>query len=224
MTGPERPPPPITVVVPGRETPAEVMESGPRVRPSPWRDGPPPLPGRSGALLLLVVAVLVAGVLVALDPPVRSPARSVTVADVPSLGLSAQVGLVAEEPFSTLLDVEVVIPPGDPGAGPTPEEPAPQLKLMEVSGRGLAVRLTRAAPPLLLGHLGRFASATERVLHLSAEVVAGDCRTPAAVAPAILLVVQRADGAPDTVEALGDAVTSRALLSLVRRTCRTIGG
>ena len=86
------------------------------------------------------------------------------------------------------------------------------------------MRLTRAAPPLLLGHLGRFASATERVLHLSAEVVADDCRTPAAEAPAILLVVQRADGAPATVEALGDATTSRALLSLVRRTCRTTGG
>ncbi len=221
---PERPPPPITVIVPGRETPADVMELGPRDRPSARRDRPSPVPRRLSALLLLVVAVLASGVLVALDPPVRSPAPQGTVADVPSLGLRAQVGLVAEEPFSAQLVVQVVIPPGDPGARGGTEQPAPQLKLMDVVGKGLAVRLTRAAPPLLLGHLGRFASATERVLHLTAEVVAADCRGRAGAAPAILLVVQRADGTPDTVEAVGDASTSRALLSLLRRTCRTAGG
>lgn len=216
MAGSGRPPPPLSVVVPGGQTATEVLESGPRERPLS-------LPVRLRVLLLAVVAVLSTGVLVAVDHPEPGRPSPAAVDDAPAaLGVSAQVGLVAEEPFSTWLDVAVTISPGDHGADGRAEPRAPQLKLLRVDGEGLAVRLVRRSPPLLLGYLGRFAGATQRVLHLHAEAVVADCR--GRPAPAVRLVVQRADGPLGTVRALGDPSAARALASLVRRTCRLSRG
>lgn len=217
MAGSGRPPPPLTIIVPGRETPAEVLESGPP-------DLLPALPLRLRALLLAVVAVLSTGVLVTLDPPEQERRPPVAADDVPSaLGVSAEVGLVALEPFRAVLDVAVTIAPDDGSPDDSTAQPAPQLKLMDVGGFGLAVRLTLRSPPLLLGYLGRFAGETERVLHLPAEAVVADCQPETGAPPAVLLTVQRTDGLLHTVRARSDPTAHQALASLFRRTCRMSG-
>lgn len=213
MPGSGRPPPPLTLVVPGREATPDLL--GPPDRP------PYDLPLRLRALLLVVVAVLSTGVLVSLERGDPSRPDPVPADDAPAvLGVSAQVGLVALEPFLAVLDVAVTVAPGRSGPEDNAGRAAPRLTLREVGGRGLAVRLLHRSPPLLLGHLGRFAAATERVVHLPAQVVVSDCRSGSAAAPALVLEVQRADGPAHTVLALGDPTTSRALALLVRRTCR----
>lgn len=102
------------------------------------------------------------------------------------------MGLVAEHSLSTVLDVVVTISPGRTGHVDRGEQPAPQLRLQNVTAPGLTVTLTGRTAPLLLDYVGRFASRTERVLSLAAEVVR---------AQAGLAVV-------------------RALDDLVRRSCR----
>lgn len=221
MSGPGRPPPPITIVVPGRgPAPAELLAVGPpQDRPSL-----PTLSTRLRALVLVAVAVLAAGLLAAGDQeePVRRAPVPVD-ASTSYLGVSATAGVLTEQPSSTLLDLVVSISPGAAGHGDSAVQPAQQLRLQGISARGFSVRLTRRAAPLLLDYVGRFARSSEHVLHLPTEVVA-DCTAGDAGQATILLAVRVTGGPVGAVRVQGSAAVARALDDLVQRSCgRTRG-
>lgn len=81
MAGVGRPPPPITLVVPGREAPAELLAVAPPSRPL--------LPARLRPLLLAVAATLGAGVLVAIDQQAAARPALVPVEASPPFSASA---------------------------------------------------------------------------------------------------------------------------------------
>ena len=221
MPGSGRPPPPITIVIPGRgQASAELLAAG----PSPARPPLPPLATRLRALAAVAVAVLGAGLLVARDQqqPVQ-PAPVAVDASTAYLGVSATAVVVTEQPFSTVLDLVVSIAPGGAGPGDSTVQPAQQLRLQGISARGFAVRLTRRAAPLVLDYVGQFARDTEHVLHLPTEVVA-DCTVEEGGPGTILLAVRVTGGPVGAVRVQGDPSVVRALDDLVRRSCRRTGG
>ncbi len=218
MPGSGRPPPPITIVIPGRgQATAELLAAA---APPPR----PPLSTQLRALVLVVVVVLGAGLLVAghQQVPFR-PAPVPVDASTTYLGVSATADVLSEEAFSTVLDLVVSIAPGGAGRGDSTVEPAQQLRLQDVSARGFTLRLTRRAAPLLLDYVGRFARVTEQVLHLPVEVVA-DCTVEEERRSPILLTVRVTGGPVGAVWVQENPSVVRALDELVRRTCRRTGG
>lgn len=235
MPAPGRPPPPITVVVPGRgPVPAELLAVGP---PPERRPG---LPGRLRALLVTVLLVLGAGVMVAVDQRAdRSDTRgaevsgevpaasgAVAVGDFPGLRSTTQV--VVEQTLAVQLLLEVRI-----SAGPAPavhergSTRAVQVRLLQVGAEGFDVRLLQRPPPVLLGYVGRFGGGLEQVVRLSAEVVVAECAVAVAAPRRIRLDLRRGDrgeGPAGSVLVQSSAETVRALDELVRRSCRRPGG
>ncbi len=204
-------------MIPGRgAAPSELLAVGP--------PAPRPARGRSatGLLSWAVAGVLGAGVLVAVDQRQQpGPAPVPVVAQTSSLyGVTGQVGLIDEQPLVTLLDLVVTVVPGETGREDSTTRPAAQLQLIDVTARGFVVRLPRRTAPLLLGYVGRFASGTQRVLTLSAEVSVVDCSVEVGAQRTLSLVVQRGNGPVGSVRVRGDEAVVRSLDDLVRRSCR----
>lgn len=185
--------------------------------PAPRR---PPLPARLRALTTAVVLVLGAGVLAAVDQrsvPPPPPAR--LEAGFPGVTARAQVDV--QEELRTRLRLQVVVAGGGTGQGDTGGDPEPeQLRLVDVTGRGFAIRLLGRSTPLTLGEIGRFGTGLQYVVPLGAEVVVADCSVEVGAQRRIDLLVRRGDGPARPVRVdVGTAVV-RALDDLVRRTCR----
>lgn len=197
--------------------PAQLLDDGPpRTRP--------PLPPRLRAQALVVVAVLGTGLLVAgqqqeLQRRVRVPVDASTA----YLGVSATAQVLSEGPASTMLDLVVRVAPGGAGPGDSDVEPAQQLRLQGVSARGYTLQLTRRGAPLVLDYVGRFARATEQVLHLPMEVVA-DCAVAKDTRGPILLAVRVTGGPVGQVWVQGGSAVVLALEDLARRSCRQAAG
>lgn len=234
MPAPARPPPPITVVVPGRgPAPAELLAVG----PPPER--PAGLPGRLRALLAAVLLVLGAGVLVAVDQRAERPAGqdaqvgqvpaaggAVAVDDFPGLRATAQVVVEQAMAVQVLLEVRISAAPA-PAVHERGSARAVQVRLQHVRSEGFDVRLLQRPPPLLLGYVGRFGGGLEQVVRLSAEVGVADCATAVAAPRRIRLDLRRGDrgeGPAGSVPVQSSAETVRALDELVRRSCLRPGG
>lgn len=230
MPAPGRPPPPITVVVPGRgPQPAALLAVG----PPPER--PPGLPVRLRALLAAVLLVLGAGVLVAVDQradrsdgPGRGvgegPAAggAVAVEDFPGLRATTQVVVAQALAVQVLLEVRISAAPA-PAVSGRGSARAVQVRLLDVRSEGLDVRLLQGPPPLLLGYVGRFGGGLEQVVRLSAEIAVADCATAVAAPRRIWLDLRRGDraeGPAGSVPVQSSAETEREMDELVRRSCR----
>jgi hypothetical protein len=211
-----RPPPRITVTVPGRGlAPAELLAVGP-----PPQRARPRTPLRLQALVLAALTVLGAGVAAAVEQESVPPApRPVPQSGFPGVGA---VGAVEQErEFAVRLALEVVVAGNGTGQGDTGGAAQPeQLLLVDAVSRGFQVRLVDRSTPLVLGQIGRFGSGRPYVVPLAAEAVVVDCSVEVGAQRRITLVLRRADGPARPVVVATGSELVRALDDLVRRTCR----
>lgn len=211
----DRSPPPITLIVPGRAAvPDEVLAVG----PAPQQRS---LPLRLRALALTAAAVLVAGVVGAVQlesspaPPLRLPVPT----GVP--GVTARAFVAAEAPLVTGLSLRLLLEGADePGRGDTGGSSVPeQLRLTDVAVRGFQVRPRSGALPLELGAIGRFGSGG-RAVDLPVDVVVTDCSVDVGAQRRITASLRRDDGPVGSIVVQGSPAVVRALDDLVRRSCR----
>ena len=192
--------------------PAEVLAAGPPPRARP------PLPVRLRVHLAVVLLVLAAGVLAALDRPDPAPAEP----PVPSFpGVGATARLDQEQELLVRVALRIVVEGRETGRGDTggPDE-AEQLRLVEVGARGFAVRLVDRRTPLDLGAVGRFGSGLRMVVPVDADVTVVDCSVDVGAARTLVLSLRRDDGPVGRVPVTAAPEVVRALDDLVRRSCR----
>ena len=203
---PGLPPPPVTIVVPGRgEAPAELLAVGDPpalqpVSPSRW-------------VGLAAVAVLTAGIVqvAAYDPPaviapVPQPITGVTVAAVDA-GLE---GGPLVERFGLLVQVTPPRGRGDSGSPSVQDE----VTLLGVTGRGFFVELDVALPTLIAPADRRGAR-----IDFGARAQVSDCAIDAQAQRTLEVQVRQGARTGEVKVAVAGEVV-RLLDRLVARTCR----
>jgi hypothetical protein len=176
--------------------------------------------------------VLGAGALTAVDqqpaptrPAPAAPASPTAVAGAGAAGATASARVVAENELVVELGLEIAVPGTETGRGDTngPSEPE-QLRLVDLRGRGFALRLLGSSTPLVLGEVGRFGSGRPYVVPLRVGVVVVDCSVEVNAPRALRLSLRRGAGPAGPVLVQADPAVVRALDDLVRRSCRRSGG
>jgi hypothetical protein len=212
----DRPPPPVTVVVPGvGEAPGELLAVGP---PPEAR---PPLPRPLRAQVLVVLGVLAAGLLVAADLRGRPepPAPRAVPFRVPGVTVSAAVGAVTE--YVVRLQLDLVVEEPEAGRGDTggESEPVP-LRLLDVTARGFELRPVDGPVPRTLADVGRFSSGRPVPVALPVEAVVVDCSVEVGAQRTVTLSLRRGDGPVGRLVVPSEASVVRELDDLVSRSCR----
>ena len=214
----ERPPPPITVTIPGQgAAPAELLAVGP---PAPARAAPRPSRGVR-VVGALGAAVLAAGALAAQDLRNRPAPPFVLPPTVSVSGVSATSSAVRERsrPLVQRLVLTVQLEPatgrGDGGGGPQPGD----LVLNAVEVRGFGVRLAQAQLPVVLGDVDRRGSGMAENIDVDVEVAVSDCAIEPSAQRRLVLQVRRGDGPVGPVTVMSPPDVVRALDRLVARTC-----
>jgi len=222
----ERPPPPVTVSVPGRTVgPVEVLaDGGPPDRPPLPRWARPVAAGAAG--LALVALAGAQGRQEAPSPaPSAEPAASTSAPAFvrpPARGVAATVALRRggpDAPYAERLTISVALRGADAGGvryGPAQEVP---VRLLEVVATGFEVGLAGRRAPVDLGVLDPRSLETV-VVPLQADIVVTDCSVSTEAPRAVSLRLQRGDRRPDLVRATVERPVVRVLDRLVSRTCR----
>lgn len=192
----ERPPPPVTITVPGR--PPTALVAAPAEDPT--RSPRPVLTG----LVLLAVLGTGAAVATAEELPPPAPPSS---AD----GLAVEITL-DDRPQGEVLAVRLQVLIGSPSGALSPEERG--LSVLRMTGRGLlAVPVGEWRSPLLeLGPEGEARS-------FRVDVVVDDCAVEPSAPRQLDLEVDRAGRGPAVLRPRSDMDVVRALDRLVSRTC-----
>ena len=211
-----REPPPITVTVPGRgDAGAELLATGP---PAPPR---PPVPPALRRQALVVLAVLAAGVLAAVDLRARPPAPAVLPVVPPVRGVTVSAAVSAEEPFVVRIDLLLVVDEPQAGRGDTGGEAEPVLlRLTDVVARGFSLRPLDGPVPRTLAEVGRFASGSPLAVAVGLEAVVTDCSIDVGAQRTLSLSLRRGDGPVGRLVVPARPPVVAALDGLVSRTCR----
>jgi hypothetical protein len=225
-----RPPPPVTVIVPGRsnracEVLAQADDGAEPVQAGPRR------PGRRAGAVLLLAGLLLVGASVSVEQP-DPPAPEVAPDPLAAVGASSQLLTQDELRVRLLVEVRIAVPP--PAAGLAGTRPASAQVLLEgLSSPGLVVRLPGRPLPVPLGYLGRTDTGSdastdtatgtvfEQVVRLTVDAVALGCVEPQRPRRLALQVSRgpRGSGVGSTVAVRDRAEVVEALEGLVRRSC-----
>lgn len=175
-----------------------------------------PLPGRGQ--LLLVLAVLAAGVLAAADLRDRPEPLPVVGA---VRGVTASAAVADEQEGVVRIDLLLTVAEPDAGRGDTGGESEPVLlRLTDVTARGFELRPVDGPVPRTLADVGRFASGTPVAVAVAVDAVVTDCSVEVGEQRTVTLSLRRGDGPVQRLAVPSRPAVVRALDGLVSRSCR----